>query len=395
VDTEADRLMPLERTVWDGTVWVPWQTADIIPEPQFVPGVTMPFYVPMLDFSGPKNVGNLPGVTLTPYLGTTAGGGALTQLPAGTYNNVDFGDRRLDPRGVVTLNNCRVTLTTSDFGATSITAVIQRLNGSDPGLFTMNDCEIHCRAQRIMNGFLGRNAVFNRTVVTGCVDGLDTSTAGSAPQTAGTVANDCWIGDHSWWYYTATGVVHPSDTQSHNDGAQVADTLGVTYNNVFFATWPSEFVGTGTPNSGSDAGNTFAASYIATQSVMAGWRASFLNRLTRADQSFAGVARKTSTGGSWAGVMCNRSNITIDHCWFSGGTVQVNAVDPNLLTPNTSVSVKRSTFWNDMSAGHTIPTSTAKGTAIYTLAGRTYDIPTTGADRNLWFDGETVIPVTT
>lgn len=386
--------MPLERTVWNGTAWVPWQTAEIVPEPAFVSGVTMPFYIPASDFSGAKNVGNLAGVTLTPYLGTTAGGGALVQLAAGTYNNVDFGDRRLDPRGVVTLNNCRITLTTSNFGATSIGAVVQRLNGTDPGLLTMNDCEIHCRAQRIMNGFIGRNAVFNRCVVTGCVDGIDTSTAGSAPQTAGTVVKDCWIGDMSWWYYTATGVVHPSDTQTHNDGGQVADTLGYDVDNTFFGIWPSEFVGTGTPNCGSDSGNSFVASYISTQATMNGWRAAFLNRVTRADQSFAGTARKTSTGGSWAGVMCNRSNINLTHCYFSGGTVHINAVDVNLGNPNTNISVKRSTFWNDMSAGHSL-TTTAKGTAIYILAGRTYDIPTTGVDRNLWFDGTTVTPVTT
>src|SRR4051812_36720639 len=122
-------MTALKRSVWDGTDWVPWQTANIPDEPLFVPGVTMPWYVPAEDLSGGRNVGNLPGVTLVPYAGGAAGGGALLQLAAGTYTNVDFGDRRLDPRGAVTLNNCRVTLTSSNYGADSINAVVQRLNG--------------------------------------------------------------------------------------------------------------------------------------------------------------------------------------------------------------------------------------------------------------------------
>jgi hypothetical protein len=382
--------MPLERTVWDGTQWLLWQDAEGPSVPRFTPGVTMPEYVPTSNFTGAKNVGNLPGVTLTPYQGTLVGNGSLVQIPAGTYNNIDFGDRRLDVRGAVTMNNCRVTLTSANWGTTSIPAVVQRLNGTNPpGLLTMNDCEIHNRAQRLMNGFLGRHAVFNRCVSTGGVDGLNPSASGGLDQSFGLRFYDCWLGDHAWWYYPTTGVVHASDTQTHNDSSQVLDANGIEFHNCFFGCWPSEYVGTGTPGSGSET-NPYVVTYITNQATMNGWRASFLNRITRADQSFQGIPRKTSTGGSWACIMGQRANGLADHCWFSGGGVQVNLSD-NALPAATNWTIKRSTFWNDMGLGHSL-TTTAKGTAIYLFTGYTYNVPTSGPDRNVWFDGTTVIP---
>lgn len=384
--------MALERAVWTGAVWQVFQTAGTTATP-FVPGVTMPRYIPTADFSGAKNVGNLPGVTLTPYGG--AGGGAILQLTSGTYTDTDFGDRRLDLQGTVTLNNCRVCLTTSNYsGYTTdgIQAVVQRLNGA-AGTLTMNDCEVHNRAQVLQNCFTGRNATFNRCVFTGGTDALNDSTSGGAPQTSGLVVNDCWLGDLSWWYYTSAGVVQSGDTQTHNDCYQQATTLGTSITNTFCGAWPSEFVGTGTPNCGT-ATNPNTLTYIAAQATMNGWRTSFLNQVTRADQSFDGVARKTSTGGSWCGLMINRENITALHCWISGGTVSVNASNTSTWTvaeAGTAISIKQCTIWNDMSAGHTLPTDTTKGYALYMDTGRTYNsVPLSGVDRNVWFDGSTI-----
>lgn len=381
--------MPLERTVWDGAAWVTFAAAVPSQPSTFVPGVTMPQYVITPGLNGAKNVGNIAGTPLTAYLGGAAGNGALVLLPAGTYTNIDFGDRRLNPQGTVTLNNCRVVLTTSNFGVDGIGAVLQRLNGP-AGTMTCNDCEFHNRAQRMLNCFMGRNTIFNRCVFTGGVDGVNCATTGNVPSTFDPVVNDCWIGDLAWWYYTSTGVVHPSDTNTHNDGSQIAESLGMSFTNTFFGAWPSEYVGTGTPGCGTES-NPYVVTYIVSQATMNGWRAANVTLLTRADQSFEGVARKTTTGGSWSGLMCNSPNGTVLHCWFSGGTVQINLVTATLPTA-TGWSVKQCTFWNDMSGGHTLPASIVKGVAIYTLAAKTYDIPTSGVDRNLWFDGTTVTP---
>ncbi len=354
----------------------------------FTNGVTMPLYVPDANIdAASKNVGNLPGVTRSEY-GSTVSGGVTQLASVSTISNTNFTNTVVDIRANTTFNNCRFTLTNYT-AADSIGSLIRMLNGGTLDNVTFNDCEFHIRAQRGLNIASGRNATFNRCAMTGGVDGLSLSTSGSALQSYGFVVNDCWIGDHAWWRWSTTGQVHPSDTQTHNDGIQVSADIGVTVTNTFFGTWPSEFVGTGTPNSGTET-NPWAGPYITDQATMESWRTTYLNKYTRADQSFGGMQRRSSTGGSWASIMVNRPNLTANKCWFSGGTVHVNAVDTN-LTGQTIGTITNSTHWNDMSAGHSL-TDTAKGTAIYIRNDYTVTIPTSGGTQNKWFDSSTVNP---
>lgn len=356
--------------------------------PDFISGETMPVYVPNLDLNAAvKNIGNLEGVARAEYSSTVTGG--VTQLSsAGTLSNFNFTNTVIDIRANITFNNCRFTLT-SYTPADSIGAMIRILNGTSVSNVVFNDCEFHVRCQRGMNNIAGRNATFNRCVITGGVDGLSLSPNGGATQSYGFTVNDSWIGDHAWWYWTSPGAVHPSDTHTHNDGIQVSSTLGAELSNTFFGSWPSEFIGTGTPGSGSET-NPWAGTYITDQATMEDWRTTFMTRETRADQSFEGVSRKSTNGGSWSGIMLNQPGAIIDHCWFSGGTVQINASDDVLAGQNAG-SFTRNTHWNDMTAGHSL-TTTAKGAAIYKHSTATITIPTTGSNRNLWFDGTTVTP---
>lgn len=352
--------------------------------PAFIPGETMPYYEVTEDFSGEHNVGNLPGVALTPYSGSVGCG--VIRLPSGTYENIDFGDCLLDIRGVVVMNNCRGVL--RENYDDSIGEHIRILNGATTTSVELNDCEFHNRTQRILDGLKGRNFVVNRSVFTGYVDGIDNASPGSAPQLTGGEIHDSWIGDLAWWRAETNGIVHPSDTQSHNDGSQVTMGLGILFENTFFGAWASDYVGTGTPGSGSEA-NPYDAPYIRPQATMDTWRTMYLNRLTRPDQSWDGVAHRLPTGGSFAAIMGNASNGMVDHCWFSGGTVAINLLDASVTSG--TWSVRRSTFWNDMSGGRPLD-STSKGVAIFLRADRTYDVPTTGPDANHWFDGTVVMP---
>lgn len=358
----------------------------------FVEGQTMPLYTVTSDFSGSKNIGNLSGVSQSSYVGS--GDGSSVQLGDGTYNDIDFGNRMLDMRGNITFNNCRGVLLPTNTSALS--GHITILNGSGTGLVTMNNCEFHSRAQHIIGASVfGRNFVIHKSVFTGAVDGIDNASTGSAPLNSGGEIYDSWIGDLAWWRATAGGIVHPSDTQTHNDVRQIAWDHVTKSVNTFHAAWPSEFVGTGTPGAGSDAGNPSTAAYIYDQATQNGYRATYLNKISRADQSFGGVPRKSSTGGSWSGIMLNKAAAATPlvslHDYFSGGTVGVNAVDAGLS--GSVGSIKQGTFWNDMSSGHD-QTTTNKGTAIYIRAALTYDIPTTGSDENLWFDASVVTPST-
>jgi hypothetical protein len=289
---------------------------------------------------------------------------------------------------VAMLNNCRAVLDNYT-AADTIGSIVRVLNGSTTSAVTINDCEFHNRTQRMMAaGFLGRNTTINRSVFTGCIDGVNLSTSGSAPQTSGVVLNDSWVGDLAWWYYPVSGTVHSGDVATHNDCIQVTATLGVSGSNNVLVASASDYVGTGTPGCGSDAGNPFSATYITTQSQMEGWRSSFLNLRTQADQSYRGMQLKLSSVGSWACLMVNRSNASMTDTTFAGGTVQVNALDAN-LAGTSGLTLRRNKHWNDMSGGHSL-TGTAKGTALYVRSDFTTDIPTSGADRNLWFDGTNV-----
>lgn len=352
--------------------------------PPFVPGETMPYYEVTIDFSGERNVGNLPGVALVPYPGRCDGG--VMRLEAGTYENYDFGNCLLDVRGDVVMNNCRGVL--ADNYDTTLGEHIRIFNGASTTRVVLNDCEFHNRSQRMIDGLKGRNFVVNRSVFTGYVDGVNNGSPGSAPALSGGEINDSWIGDLAWWRAPTTGVVHGSDTQTHNDGSQVTTGLGIRYVNTFFGAWASEHVGTGTPGSGSET-NPNTAAYIVDQATMEAWRATYLDRYTRADQSWGGTPHRLSTGGSWAAIMANASGGTVDHCWFSGGTVSINLLDASVGTG--TWSIRRSTFWNDMSGGRPLD-STTKGVAIFVRGDRTYDIPTTGPDANRWFDGTIVTP---
>jgi hypothetical protein len=375
----------------------------------FVPGVTWPEYTPTADFTGGKNVGNFPEAVQarTAYPSTVTNG--VTNIGAGTYNNYNFYDTVVNiTSGPVVFNNCRFYMSpTSDYIAVdSIRGLVRNLNGTCSSL-TFNDCELHCRTQRVMNCFMGRNATFNRCVLSGGVDGPNDSASGTAPQVYGIIRNDCWIGEQAWWRATTLPWEgHGSDKQTHNDSSQVATTLGNEWHNCTMVTYASPFVGLGTPNAGSDTGNSYVPSsgtnYIRTQALQNADRATYLNYTSHTSQAYLGVARKLSKtsasppdASSWANIMANRNGGIVDKVQFSGGTASINIMDP-LVTG--SWSIKKCLFWNDMVNGPggrwdgTTGDPSIKGYAIQVRSGLNgvLDIPTTGDDRNLWSDGTTV-----
>lgn len=383
--------MPAGVYVVGGGAWVPI-LSNISEDPgteAFIPGETMPIYVPNVNLdAATKNIGNLAGVARTAYASTVANGTTSLQTAA-TIQNKDFINTMVDVRANITFKNCRFVATT--YTATSFPALVRSLLGSgvSKNAIVFEDCEFHNRVQRITWAFQGRNVIFRRCVFTGGVDGVgairQSGTLETNYQQSGTVAlEDCWIGDHSWWYHPTPGVIHSGDTEPHIDGIQI-HTPGdpVLVSNTFFGTWASEFVGTGTPGAGSET-NPYSSTYTdISQSQQNSWRSTYLNAYTRADQSFGGVSRRMSTAGSWACIMMNSPGMIMDHCWLSGGGVQINAVDGDNAGVN-AATLTNNVFWNDMVLGHSL-TTTAKGTSIYKNASATFT-----TSNNKYWDGTTV-----
>lgn len=387
--------MPAEVFVVGASNWV--SVLSITPSDpgggSFIPGETMPIYIPNVDVNAAvKNIGNAPGVTRTAYPGTVTGGITNLQTP-GTIENRDFIDTVTDVRASITFKNCR--FITTNYTAASYPSLVRSILGNIVATdsIVFEDCEFHNRAQRITTVFQGRNATFRRCVFTGGVDGIgavrESGSTATNYQPYGTITvEDSWIGDHCWWYHPTPGVIHSNDTQPHIDGIQIqtAGSSPITATNTFFGTWASAFVGTGTPGAGGET-NPYSSTYTdIDQATQNSWRASFLNAYTRADQSFEGISRRLSTGGgSWACVMMNYSGLIMDKCWLSGGGVQINAVDSNLNGLSIG-SITNSTFWNDMILGHSL-TTTAKGTSIYKNSSATL----TTSNNKYW--DETPVPV--
>lgn len=367
-------------------------SSNVVQSP--APSGSMPIYIPNVNIdSAVKNVGNLSGVLRTPY-GATVTGGQTNLNSAITIENTDFINTFVDVRAGVTFKNCRFHV---DNFTGALPSMVRSIlgNGVVANSIVFEDCEFHNRAQRLTNTFQGRNAIFRRCVFTGGVDGIAVVRQSGSIETnyqpTGTVTvEDCWIGDHGWWYHPTPGVIHSNDNQPHIDGIQI-QTAGPTVNvsNTFFGTWPSEFVGTGTPGSGSET-NPYSSTYTdVSQATMNSWRETYLNMNSRADQSFNGVSRKSSSGGgSWACVMINHPGIELNGCWFSGGGVHINAADSSLDGQNAG-SVIDCISWNDMSLGRP-QSSTTKGPVVYRRSATT--VATTGS--KFWDDASIVVATT-
>lgn len=318
---------------------------------EFVPGVTQPFYVETVDFSGARNVGTNPTIPLTPYSGTPTVDGIVQITDGALYENVLF-SHPTEVRSQATFKNCRWVIPASWTYAKPF-AVVMILNGATADNIVFEDCEIHNRAQRAMNGVQGRNFVMRRSVITGTIDPWSESSSGSAPLTTrGFEVYDSIAPSLAYWYSNPANSEIHSDVGSHSDAYQSNTTLQVLLDNTVLAAYVSDFVGTGTPGSGNDAGNPYSppsgTDYTASQAQMEAWRNTY-TVLTTASQTMGGVQRRLQLNGSQAGVMLNLGAVTARHCYFGGGTVSINAVDADVV--GSTVHLIDNLFWNDMLNG--------------------------------------------
>lgn len=359
----------------------------------FIPGQTVPFYEITDDFTGQRNVGAFG--SLTTYTGTITNG--VAQLTDGAlYENILF-PCVLDIRSPVTLRNCRIVVPKSYVAVDSIKACVRVINGTNTDNVVFENVEIHNRAQRPFNGVAGRNLTMRRCVVTGCIDPLSESTGGSAPSVSGKsfTVEDCWLGSAAWWYSpTINSDIHGSDTHSHSDITQKSSgTLAQTFTNSVLAAYADPLIGTGTPGSGVDAGNTYVPpsgyNYIASQAQMESWRAARLAYRSNPAQSMYGVAHELPTAGegSFAAVMFNADNALFTRCRFGGGVATINALDTGLPTTMAGGFVD-CVFFNDMVNGPGSRTTdpSVKGYAVLGQTGKNW-AQFTG---NTWSDGSAV-----
>lgn len=355
----------------------------------FTPGVTEPYYEPAADFSGRRNVGTNPNVPLTRWAGTYTAG--IAQITDGAlYENMLFDGGVVDMRSGATFRNCRFVLPKTYTQTDSVKAVVRILNGSGTTGVVFENCEFHCRAQRPFNGVTGRNATFRRCVITGCIDGFSDSASGGAPQDYGFIIEDCIVPSVAFWYSNPANPDIHSDTISHSDCIQKTTGLQMLVSNTVLLGYVDEFIGTGTPGSGADAGNPYnppsGTDFIVAQATMESWRAANTSMST-ASQSKYGESHRISNG-SMVGLMANAGAIDFQKCYFAGGNVCINATDGDLGTA-IDIRIENCTFWNDMRSGPGSRSTNPllKGYAIQALTGTSFEAFT----GNKWFDGTALV----
>lgn len=169
-----------------------------------------------VDKPGPTNTGILPGVSLT-----TSSGNITVTSPNVTLENLDiFGKVTIQAANCI-IRNCRIRGLNSSPGS-SDAFLVSCTSGSCVNAL-IEDCTFvpdypHWNWD---SGVSGHDYTIRRCDISGVVDGLNVyNTSASQPYASNVIIDQNWIHDLGQWSAATGGVVHPSDTVTHNDGIQ-------------------------------------------------------------------------------------------------------------------------------------------------------------------------------
>lgn len=184
------------------------------------------------------NTGTYPGVTLIPVPGNVT-----LSTPGQIYENRDVQGRISITAADVTVRNCRVRgLNQAPSGDTFLISC----TNTNVRRAVIEDCEIapdfpHWNWD---SGITGHDFTARRCNIHHTVDGINVywSPPPSTPYDSSVVIEQCWIHDLAWWTAATGGVVHPTDTKTHNDGIQHQGGWGtIVRGNVFDAAYARQY----------------------------------------------------------------------------------------------------------------------------------------------------------
>lgn len=296
---------------------------------------------------------------LTPFTGTT--GTLVISTPGTTYERVDFGSTWIDIRAAdVTIRDCKFRNT--------------KANPSRRGMIVADDgAAVRLKVEHTqfinapgtnqtpgMTAITGHDFIAKRISVRHFSDGINTRVRSTNIDGQLNVEIiDSWISDLSWWYNPTSGIVHPSDTKTHNDCIQSEGGQGLKIKGCYLRAVYSTSVGT---------------LYTTGQSGD-----------PRYDIVDGGGAYPNHDGGSLAAIMVNSDrgihfNGEIWDNWIGGGNISLNAGDSDLRDP--FGTVYRNQFYRDQRAA-----GWAMG--IEQLANA--DVGAGTSNRNTWIDNGTEV----
>jgi hypothetical protein len=165
-----------------------------------------------VDKPGPDNVGVLPNIARA----STILNGNVTYSTAGqTIQNMDFYCRVSVTAANVTFKNCYF----HGFnGPTGNFGLIQCTNANVLNLL-LEDCTINADYPNYQwNGIVGHSFTARRCEITRTQDGIQINRSGQTwPFDTRVIVEQCWLHDFAWFTAATGGIVHPVDTETHND----------------------------------------------------------------------------------------------------------------------------------------------------------------------------------
>ena len=164
-----------------------------------------------------------PDEPLIPYTGPSAGQRLVVSGNGEEFNFIDFGTTRIAFTGVgQKMYGCRQVNTRTDY--TGVMAAIECNSGTQQGaVIEYGHIENVVSSYRIANGIQGHDFTLSRSFVEGFIDdvGIWNSTLANKADPVNVKIWDNYLGPLAYYWAATTGVVHPSDNDTHNDVIQI------------------------------------------------------------------------------------------------------------------------------------------------------------------------------
>lgn len=295
-------------------------------------------------------------------------------------------------QGKITVTAANVTIrNVAVIGQSTTTGDMISCTAAGVSNLLIEDCTIEPAFPLKASGVVGHDFTLRRCIVSKTLDGVNVfNTSAVRPYQTNVVIEQNWICERAWWTAATTGIIHPSDTESHNDDSQHQGGGGTIYR-----------------------GNRFGGSYArqwahwyVTNPLVEPFTTVTLGSLSDGGPYQAIPNRGSGTDATgrynYDDIACLQIgdevgysfNLVVEDNWFYGGNFAING--GGNTNPGGGVilgSFKRNRFarnqGNQGSGGNTTQTINFQGGGWSGF----YTAPTTGADKNYYMDDGAAVTV--
>ena len=340
------------------------------PDPEFVVGTTMPTRA----LNGPR-------ISLDTFSGTGAGNIHYVSGNNKVYEGINFGTTLIKFTGTCTgtiFRDCKWTITKNNLGRDA-TVIDMRSASVTNTLIEFCDFDQTAQGNPGMTGVMGSDFAIKRSNIRNFTDLIGVYMPTSSGGNLDVLIEACHLGAMAWYWNPTSGIVHPSDTKTHNDLVQNQGGYGMIVRGNYMDARYSTTLGTGTPGSGSE--NVSGIGYTYAQGVNARYS------VVEGGGTYSSGKAGAFLGGSIAGLMYTNGgrgdiyNNTVTDNWCKGGAFFINAGASQNVSP-----------WGSVYRNRFTPDQRNAGWAIGIRSGVTVNVGAGTSNRNTWTDDGSEVP---